>query len=464
MGITSRVAAFAVGTTFDDVPREVIDVSKDMMLNAAGVGLAGAAQPDAQILTRYTEELGGPGECTVIGARFRAPAPNAALANGMLVHVLDFDENVERRANHPSNVLFPAVMAVGEQVGSSGRDVVAAFAVGVEASILIGAAGDLDAPYPRMASFGHSPGPVAGTFGATVAAGRLLGLDQEQMENALGIAAGQAAGLAANHGTSTKGFQAGRAAMSGIMAATLAKRGFTGVRTALEVDSGFYAAYRRDNDLDEDEFAARLGNPYNVIDPGVRLKIFPNSSLTHTTLEAVLRLREAHAIDPEQVAAVHVSMPPPRGKGAAKELHLGAALPHPKTGLEAKFSTPYAVAVALVYGPLQQHHFTDEAVDDPRIVPLLDKVTVSGDEVVDASAPHAATVTITMNDGSVLTYRATHPRGHRKNPVTAADIDAKFLGCSRDVLATDAALRVIAQFRDLEHLPDVRPLFASLAG
>jgi 2-methylcitrate dehydratase PrpD len=284
------------------------------------------------------------------------------------------------------------------------------------------------------------------------------------MENALGMACAQASGLNVNHGTSSKSFQAGRSAMSGVMAATLARDGFTAARDGIEADSGFYSAYRRDNEVDEVEFFGRLGNPYNVIDPGVRLKIFPNSSLTHTALEAVLQLVEEHAIVPEAVQSVHVSLPPPRGKGAAKDLHLGTAMSHPKTGLEAKFSMPFCVAVALVYGPPQLGHFTDEAVRDPRLLPLLDRVTVSGDEVTTAEAPLASTVRITLKNGQVLTQRADYPKGHRRNPVTAKDIDQKFFGCSRGVLSADKAAAVVSQFRDLDNLPDVQPVFERLSG
>jgi len=196
VGITSRLAAFVVETTYDDIPGEVVERSKEQMLNAAGIGLAGVAELEGQVITNFVQDRGGAATCTILGAPFRSTPEYAALANGTMVHALDFDENVERRANHPSNEMFPTVMALGEHLGASGRDVVAAFALGCEVSTKIGAAGDLDDQFPSITRYGWNPQPVAGVFGATAAAARLLGLDQEQLENAFGLAASQASGLA----------------------------------------------------------------------------------------------------------------------------------------------------------------------------------------------------------------------------------------------------------------------------
>src|SRR6266545_1725866 len=144
MGITSRLAEFAVNTSFSDIPGNVVDRSKDMMLNAAAVGLAGSATETGRIMVQYVQQMGGTPSCTIMGAGIRSSPVNAALANGTMVHVLDFDENVQRRSNHPSNAIFPTVMALGEQMALAGREVAAAFAIGSEVSTKIGAAGDFD--------------------------------------------------------------------------------------------------------------------------------------------------------------------------------------------------------------------------------------------------------------------------------------------------------------------------------
>jgi 2-methylcitrate dehydratase PrpD len=458
MGFTSRLATFALETAFLDIPVNVVDRSKEMMLNAAGIGLAGSAEEEGRIITKYVQDMGGTPTCTVLGSTLRTSPELAALANGTMVHVLDFDENVDRRGNHPSNVMYPTVMALGQSLRRSGSDVVSAFAVGCEVSTKLGAAGDLDEQFPRSAGFGWHGMAVFGTFGATVAAGRLLGLDQDQMENALGMACSQAAGLQVNHGTSSKSLQAGSTAMRGIMCATLAQRGFTGAKHGIEAEeAGFFAAYRRGNDVDEDEFFGRLGNPYDVIEPGVRIKIYPSGSLTHVSIEAMLRLIEEHKLNADQVRSIRVSVPA-RWDGSVYPVM------RPLTGLEGKFSLGYCMAVCLVHGAPQMHHFTDEAVRDPRVLAVIDRVTVDTNEQPTERASRPSTVAITLADGREISYRAEFARGHKNNPVTDKEIHAKFAACSQSVLTPIEVARVIREFRRLDELPDVEPLFSSLAA
>lgn len=458
MGITSRLAAFALETKFTDLPEPVIECSKEQMLNAAGIGLAGVAELEGRAITKYVQERGGTATCTILGANFKSTPENAALANGTMVHALDFDENVERRANHPSNEMFPTVMAIGEHVGASGRDVVAAFAVGCEVSTKLGAAGDFDEQFPSIVRFSWNPQPVAGVFGATASAAKLLGLNQEQLENAFGLACSQASGLLVNtNGSSSKPLQAGVAAMKGILCATLAQRGMTGARDGIEAERGFLEAFRRDRTIDENGFIGRIGNPYDVIDPGVRLKIYPCGSYTHVSLEAILRLIEAEDIKAEDVRAIEVSVPPRWGM-------TGAAIPHPQTGTQARFSMAYVMSVALVYGPPQIHHFTNEAIKDPWLLALLDLVTVVTNERPTPTATRPSTVTITLADGRVVSHRAEFAKGHRNNPASEADLEAKFEACTREVLPADRIRPTIEQFRSLDTIADVRPLFASLGG
>lgn len=454
-GITSRLAAWARETPSSAVPAAVIQRAKEMMLNAAGIGLAGSREAEGRTIADYVQEIGGAPKVTVLGEAFRTAPELAALANGTMVHVMDFDENVERRANHPSNVMFPTVMAVAEANGSSGLDAVAAFAIGCEVSTKLGGIGDLDEQFPRMSSYGFHLMAVGGIFGATAAAGRLMGLDRDQMEFAMGMAASQAAGLQVNHGTSSKSLQAGSTAMRAVMVASLAKRGFTGARNALEGENGFFEAYRRDTNVDVDGFFAVLGNPFDVIDPGVRLKIYPCGSLTHVSLEAMLRLIDEHHFSADQVASVRVSVVP-RWDGSVYPVS------HPRTGLEGKFSIPYCMAVAMVDGAPQIHHFTDEAVKDPLVNALIDRVSVVMEETPSGTASRPSTVKVTLKDGRELSYRALHARGHRENPVTSADVDAKFVSCATTVVEPEKARELIAAFRGLDALPDVRPLFASL--
>ena len=454
MGLTSRLASFVVDTSFSDIPGEVVQKSKEMMLNAAGVGLAGAREKEGQIVTEYVQLVGGEPQCTIMAAGFRSSPVNAALAHGTMVHVLDYDEAVMRRGNHPSNAIFPVVMPLGEQLALAGQNVLAAFAIGCEVSTKIGAAGDLDAMHPTMGLHGWHLEGVAGTIGAVAAAGKLLGLDQEQMENALGIAVSQASGVKVNFGTSTKSLHCGQAAMNGIMAALLAQRGFTGARNAIEGANGFLSCYRRDNNVDEDEFVRRLGNPYDVIEPGVALKLYPCGSATHSSIDALLHLVEEHNITPAQVQSVHVAVTPESAGMVLK----------PETGLQGKFSMSYCIAVAVVHGQPQIHHFTDQEVNNPQLKSLMERVTQEGTEQPTKEVSRPSTVTVRLTDGREVRHRVEHAKGHLANPLSEQELDAKFQYCSSYLLSSEQIRDAIWQFRHLEEVPEVAPLAFLLGG
>ncbi len=454
MSLTSRLAAFAVNTSFSDIPENVIEKSKEMMLNAAAVGLAGSRQREGQIIAQYVQQIGGVPQCTIMATGIRSSPVNAALAHGIMVHVLDYEEAILRRANHPSNVLFPVVLPLGEQMGLPGGEVVTAFAIGCEVSTKLGASGELDVVQTTMGLYGWFQTSVAGAIGGAASACKLLRLNQEQMEHALGVAVSQASGVSLVFGASTKSFQCGQAAMSGVMSAMLAQKGFTAAPNIIEDSSGFFGCFRRDTNVDENEFIHRLGNPYDVIDPGVALKLYPCGSATHTSIDAILHLIEQHNITPEQVQSVRVAIPP----------NMVMPFTHPETGLQGKFSLTYCMAVALLHGQPRIHHFTDEEVNNSQVRDLLDRVAVETTEQSTLEVSRPSTVTITLTDGRQVSHRVQHPRGHPANPLTRGELDAKFEYCSSEILPPECIQAAIDQFRRLEEIPDVAPLAAMLGG
>jgi len=457
MGITQGVAEFALRGSIADIPDDVVKISKEMMLNGVGVGIAGSTAQASVTVLDYVAGLGGTDDCTILASDQRSTAEFAALANGTMVHVLDFDETFERRGNHPTASIYSAVMALGERDRCTGQSVLEAFVVGCEISTKIGAIGDLDELKSTLFKHGWHLSGVGGTIGAAVAAGRLLQLTQLEMENCLGIAVSLASGLQVNYGHGTKSLHAGRSAMNGITAATLAKKGLTGARNGIEAADGFLGAFRGDVDVDAEKFLAQLGNPYDVIYPGVGVKYYPCATTTHASIFAVEQLVREHSIRPEDVQALHVSVPALGGVTARRN-----AFPHPRTGLEGKFSVPYAAAVALVFGTPRMHHFTDEAVQDPRIRPILDRLVLTMDEVPTIEYHMPATVRITLTDGRVVEHRALSAKGHPSNPMTTEDLDDKFISCTQEAMSAEAIERTISGFRNLESNPDVRDLFASL--
>lgn len=460
MGITSRLAGFVVDTSFSDIPGDVIEKSKDMMLNVASAGLAASGQREVDIITQYVEDMGGKPVSTIMGRGVRSSPLYAALANGFMMDLPDYDGAVRRRNNSAARKIGPAVMAVGECMALSGKEVLLAFTLGCEVSTKLGAAGDLDDPIqPRMARYGWNVGTVAGVVGAAAAVGKLLGLGQEPMESALGIAVSQASGLNRNIGTAVTSFEGGQAAMKGIMAAMLAQRGLAGAQNDIEADEGFFGCYRRDTRetmVDEDEFFHTLANPYDVIFPGMLLKFYPCSSDNGTPVEATLRVVKEHQITPEQVQSVHVAVIQPHT----------VMYTRPETGQQAQKSVQYCAAVALVHGPPQLHHFTDKAVQDPdpRVRAVMSKVTWEATEQSTLEVPNPSTVTITLTNGEQVSYRAKYEKGHPGNPLTPQELDTKFAACARDKLSPDQIKGAIDQFHHLDELPNVAPLVSIMGG
>ncbi|MEC9309756.1 MAG: MmgE/PrpD family protein [Chloroflexota bacterium] len=454
MGITSRLASFVVDTSFSDIPGNVIQMSKQMMLNSAAAGLGASADTAVDTIIQLVEEMGGKPECTIMGRSIRSSPLYAALSNGVMMDLPDYEGAVRRRVCASSRVVSPAVMALGERMAMPGREVLVAFTLGCEVSTKVGAAGDLDELIrPRMVNYGWHLAAVAGVIGAAAAAGKLLGLGQHEMESTLGVAVSQASGLQMNTGNAVTPFENGKAAMNGIMAAILAQKGLTGAQNALEAKYGFFDCYRRDNNVDEDQFFRSLANPYDVIDPGMLLKLYPCGSHTATAVEATLQLVEQHKINPEQVRSVRATVVEP---------HSGTLLRTPEAGLEGKKSIKYCMAVSLVHGRPQLHHFTDEAVHDPEVRAVMDRITWEATEQATKEVPSPSTVTITLTDGREVSHRAKYEKGHPGNPLTPQELDSKFSECSLNKLSPDQIKETIDRFHHLDELPNVAPLIALL--
>ena len=456
MGLTSRLASFVVDTTFSDLPGNVAEMSKQMMLNSAAVGLSAATETTVDTIIQFVEEMGGKPECTIMGRGIRSSPLYAALVNGVMMDLPDYEGAVRRRVSASSRVVSPAVMALGERMAMPGRDVLLAFALGCEVATKVAAAGDLDELIrPRMVDYGWHLAAVAGVIGAAAAAGKLLGLGQREMESALGVAVSQASGLQMNTGSTVTPFENGKAAMNGIMAATLVQKGLTSVQGALETKYGFFDCYRRDNNVDEDAFFRSLANPYDVIDPGMLLKFYPCGSHTATAVEATLQLVEQHKIIPEQVLAVRASVVEPHG---------GTLMRAPETGLEGKKSIKYCMAVSLVHGRPQLHHFTDKAVHDPQVIAVMDRITWEPTEQATKEVPSPSAVNITLTNGQEVSHRAKFEKGHPGNPLTQQELDSKFAECSQKQLSPDDIKEAIDRFHHLDELPNVAPLIALLGG
>jgi 2-methylcitrate dehydratase PrpD len=458
MGITRRLAQLVVEkNSFEELPAEVVERSKEMMINAAAVALAAAARPEGQAITQFVQEMKGNGKCTIIGMGLRTSPVYAGLANGTMVHLLDFDDEIARWGVHPSSAIFPVVMALGEMNGCAGKDVLTAFALGCEVASKLSAIGDRDdVGTPRLSPQSWHRDGVAGTIGATVAASLSLGLDQELLENALGIASGQASGISANLVTASRALQCGRAAMNGVMAAMLARQGFGGARDAIEAPGGLLDLCQVRVKVDEEAFFSRMADPYDIINPGVALKLYPCESASHTSIDAALQLMQQYRIDPEQIASVRVSVAP--------ESLASLPFPTPQNGWQARFCLSYILAVTLLHGPPLIDFFSDTAIQDSRVREMMDRVTVEATETSSQLIPRPSTITIILKEGRQLQHRVEFARGQPELPLDPEELNAKFLYCTRYILPPDHIEEAINSFRDLENVDNVTGMASVLGG
>ena len=233
MKLTQRLAEFVCATQFDDLPEHVVTKAKECFLDWQGVALAGTTDPGAKIMMQYAAAFGGKPEASVIGSTLKIDLANAALANGMIGHALDFDDYHDETVIHASAACVPAILAIAEKFNTPGREFINAMVLGIDVCIRIGL-GLGDYHYQR----GWHTTATAGTFGATAGAAKLMGLTVDQLVTAFGICGTQASGLRQAFGTMTKPFHAGKVSMEGIMSASLASLGFTASQTMIEGDLG----------------------------------------------------------------------------------------------------------------------------------------------------------------------------------------------------------------------------------
>ncbi|MBI4277324.1 MAG: MmgE/PrpD family protein [Armatimonadetes bacterium] len=447
MGPTEALATFAVGLDGSCLPPSVVDGARRHIIDCLGVALAGSVDEGGRIIAAQARSQGGTPESTIWGDGGRVGAQNAALANGTAAHLLDYDDTNYGMPGHPSAPILPAVMAVGERLGASGAQVLAAFAVGFEIEGKLG-------KFSGQDSFdkGWHTTKTLGVIGAAAAAGRLMGLDVRAMRRALGIAVAQAGGVRQNFGSQTKPVHVGQAAASGILAAELAARGFTASEEAIEGRFGFWEMFGGPVNGDGDALAAALGRPFDFDTSQVSIKALPCCGSAHASVQAALQVSGGLSADDVESVMVDVPYTAP----------LVLIHHRPTEPLAAKFSLEYCVAAALLDGGVTLRHFTPEAVMRPELQALLRKVEHRvPDEWQKGAGPWrigCARVEVTLKDGTIRRGASTFRKGDKENPLTEDDLTAKFLDCAGLALGDAGARRLLEMIRGFERLPDVRRL------
>jgi 2-methylcitrate dehydratase PrpD len=442
VGVTRRIAELGRGIRFEALPEDVVARAKQCVLDWFGVTLAGAGEPLTRILREEAREQGGHAQATLVGWGEKVATGQAALVNGAASHALDYDDVVTVMSGHPTVPVLPAVLALGERERHGGREAIAAFVAGFETECRAGAV-----VMPGHYGVGWHATATLGTFGAAAASAWLLGLDEERWRHALGIAGTQAAGMKSMFGTMCKPFHAGKAAANGLLAATLAQRGFTSNPEVIETAQGFAATHTatfQPEALDAwpaDRFAIR----------DVLFKYHAACFGTHATMEGVLRLKEEEGLRADEVEEITLRVPP----GNLTMCNIQ----EPRTALEGKFSLRFTAALALGHGDTTEAAFTDERVREPSLVRLRDRVRVVGEE----SPGFSTEVQVRLTDGREL-RRAVNvnvPEGDLERQW--GRLRAKFRSLAAPVIGAGRAAELEGMVLELERVEDVGALLALCA-
>jgi 2-methylcitrate dehydratase PrpD len=438
MSATRDLARFVAGTGYADLPPDVRHATRRCLVNATGVALHAAGDSALEILLGAFRGEGGAARATVWGTGTRSPLLLAALANGFLIHLDDFDDTHFPTVVHPSAPVIPVALALGQAHSLPSRDVLTAVALGVEVCCRVALG-----VHPWHYDAGWHITGTAGVFGAAAAAGKLLGLDAGAIAAAFGAAGTQAAGVREVFGTMTKALHAGRAAQSGLLAALLAQRGFTAPETILEGRRGFGAVLSGRHDFAR--ATAGLGQTWEIHRNG--FKPYACGVVIHPLIDACLALRQQPGVRPEDVVAVEARVHP-----LVLEL---VDRPTIQSGLEGKFSVQHGIAVALVDGAAGPAQFEDRKARDPLLTALRSTVTLLQDDTL---SEDAAALRLTLRHGRSVEHTVAHATGSPAHPMTDAQLSDKFralAGPRRGEAGADALLSALWRFDDLVSLPDL---------
>ncbi len=459
-GLTAHVAEFVTSTAYEAIPAQVIELGKKSILDGLGLALAGQRAESGTLMLRYLDSLGCTGSSTVIGTGRTATPQLAALVNSVAIHAHDFDDtqlSAEKSKTygllmHPTAPVLPAALVLAERQGSSGKEFMLAYHLGVEVECKIA-----EAMAPRAYEEGFHTSAICGPFGSASACARLRHLSPETTRIALGIAASTSGGLREEFGTMTKPLQVGHGAEDGYSSVELAVLGWTAANNIIEAERGFMRAFA--GTFDVKWIKDKLGAPWTFAWPGVSIKPYPSGSLTHPAMTEMAALISKHDIRPDQVAHVDIG---------ASANNVQTLLYHdPKTGLEGKFSMEFCLAILLLERKAGLVEFQDAVVKRPDVQAMMKKVRFH----VDAQAQAAGNdkmmsiIKITLQNGDVITGQSTFGKGSPASPMSYDEVAEKFRGSAQFAQWPKAKVQRIVDFvRSLEAQPDMRQMTALLRG
>ena len=460
-GLTDYVAKFVSQANYEDIPGEVVELGKKSILDGLGLALAGSKAQTGTLCRRYLEKIGVcDGKSTIIGSARKTSPRFAAFVNGVSIHADDFDDKQLAVAKdrvygllvHPTVPVLPALLALAERGGVSGKQLILAYHLGVEVECKIA-----EAISPRHYQDGfHSTG-TCGPFGSAAACAKLLRFEHSEILNTFGLVASQSGGLRENFGTMTKPFQAGHAAESGLVSAELVALGWTAAGQILEADRGFFHAFG--GSYDPAAIMDRLGKPWTFASPGISLKPYPSGSLTHPAMTELARMIEANNIQAAQVEEIDI--------GANHNMTTTLLHHQPMTGLEAKFSMEFCMAILLLERKAGLGEFSDKVVQRPDVQEMIHRVNFYVDPEAESAGYDKMTslLKINLKDGRVIAGRADFGKGSPANPMTFEEAATKFRACAEysdwPRVKTE---KIVAFIKALDSAPDVGALSPLLSA
>jgi 2-methylcitrate dehydratase PrpD len=417
---TRQLAEYACAVRYGDLPPEVVQRAKDCIADTIATVIFGYHLPWSRIIVAYAERMGARGKSRILGPGCGTlAAPSAALANGTMAHAFELDNLTWPNTGvHPGATMLVPALAVAQERGIGGRELIAAFVAGAETMIRIGRA----TKHNNESRGFHAPG-TTGPFGAAIAVGRLLRLNTEKMTNAIGIAGSLAGGLLefarSGTGAMVKRLHLGRAAESGVLAANLAAEGFTGPHSVLEGPFGYLNVFCGEHDIAA--LTHKLGEEYATL--RIMLKRFPCHITAHTSVQAVEELRAEHGYSGADVASIAIA-------GSAKMATINN-IPAPTDIMMAQYSIPFCVALAHMRNPRDPRSFNAAAVTDPAIQTLAARISMSVAEEARHGRTLASTLTVALKDGRVLSRRVADFKGTPESPLNREEMREKFLLLTR---------------------------------
>jgi len=434
MEVTRTLAKFIVEHRYTDIPEKVRHEAARSFLNWVGCAIGASRHETVENALAALAEFSGPREATVLGREDKLDIMLAALMNGITSHTFDFDDTHLKTVIHPSGPVASAILALAEREPVRGDEFLHAFILGVEAECRIG-----NSVYPPHYDVGWHITGTAGVFGAAAAAGRVLGLGEEQMVWALGIAATQSSGLREMFGTMCKPFHPGNAARNGLLAALLAQQDFTSSAQGIEAKRGF--ANVLSTSFKPGEITERLGETWEIAFN--TYKPFACGIVEHPAIDGCIQLRKNFNLKPDDIERIELKVHPLVLELTGKKT--------PRVGLEGKFSVYHSCAVAIIHGAAGEAQYSDEAVRDPRAVALRERVSAT---VEPALHEDQVRVTIKLKNGQTIEKFIEHAVGSLDRPMSDGDLESKFHGLAEGILSRLEAENLIRLCWDIEKLKD----------